>query len=89
MLAVNASIDLYVISVHEHELLLRVKRGLRIAPSNSPESASSSASPAPAGVQPGAPAWGRVIAHRTRPQAGKRWTDTGLLHGDRGLKNRP
>ncbi|MFC4034749.1 tyrosine-type recombinase/integrase [Streptomyces polygonati] len=33
--------------------------------------------------------WGRLIANRTLPQAGKRWTDTGLLHDERGLKNRP
>ncbi|MGY5055128.1 tyrosine-type recombinase/integrase [Streptomyces sp. 900105755] len=33
--------------------------------------------------------WGRLILHRTRPQAGKRWTDTGEFHDDRGLKNRP
>lgn len=33
--------------------------------------------------------WGRLIAHRTLPQAGKRWTDTGKYHDERGLKNRP
>ncbi|MCP3756972.1 site-specific integrase [Streptomyces sp. TBY4] len=33
--------------------------------------------------------WGRLIVHRTLPQAGKRWTDTGLYHDERGLKNRP
>ncbi|MCZ7457979.1 site-specific integrase [Streptomyces sp. WMMC940] len=33
--------------------------------------------------------WGRLILHRTRPQAGKRWTDTGEFHDERGLKNRP
>ncbi|WP_244188243.1 tyrosine-type recombinase/integrase [Streptomyces regalis] len=33
--------------------------------------------------------WGRLIVHRTRPQAGRRWTDTGEYHDDRGLKNRP
>ncbi|MFD3676452.1 tyrosine-type recombinase/integrase [Streptomyces sp. NPDC058613] len=33
--------------------------------------------------------WGRLIVHRTLPQAGKRWTDTGDYHDDRGLKNRP
>lgn len=30
-----------------------------------------------------------MIVHRTLPQAGKRWTDTGRLHDERGLKNRP
>jgi integrase len=33
--------------------------------------------------------WGRLILHRTRPQAGKRWTDTGRYHDERGLKYRP
>jgi hypothetical protein len=33
--------------------------------------------------------WGRLILHRTRPQAGKRWTDTGEFHDEHGLKNRP
>ncbi|MFD5884527.1 tyrosine-type recombinase/integrase [Streptomyces sp. NPDC060334] len=33
--------------------------------------------------------WGRLILHRTLPQAGKRWTDTGENHDERGLKNRP
>ncbi len=33
--------------------------------------------------------WGRVIVHRILPQAGKRWTDTGQYHDERGLKNRP
>ncbi|MFE4669708.1 site-specific integrase [Streptomyces sp. NPDC056716] len=33
--------------------------------------------------------WGRLVLHRTRPQAGKRWTDTGEFHDERGLKNRP
>ncbi|MEU8522219.1 hypothetical protein [Streptomyces sp. NPDC048577] len=32
--------------------------------------------------------WGRLIVHRTLPQAGKRWTDTGEYHDERGLKNR-
>ncbi|MFE1344383.1 tyrosine-type recombinase/integrase [Streptomyces sp. NPDC058757] len=32
--------------------------------------------------------WGRLVLHRTLPQAGKRWTDTGLNHDERGLKNR-
>lgn len=32
--------------------------------------------------------WGRLIVHRTLPQAGKRWTDTGDYHDERGLKNR-
>ncbi|WP_405722004.1 site-specific integrase [Streptomyces sp. NBC_01537] len=33
--------------------------------------------------------WGRLILHRTLPQAGRRWTDTGRYHDERGLKNRP
>lgn len=33
--------------------------------------------------------WGRLILHRTLPQAGRRWTDTGDYHDERGLKNRP
>jgi integrase len=33
--------------------------------------------------------WGRLVLHRTRPQAGKRWTDSGEFHDERGLKNRP
>lgn len=33
--------------------------------------------------------WGTAILHSTRPQAGKRWTDTGQLHDERGLKGRP
>ncbi|MEV7288716.1 site-specific integrase [Streptomyces sp. NPDC093252] len=33
--------------------------------------------------------WGQVTLSRTLPQAGKRSTDTGRLHDDRGLKNRP
>ncbi|MCQ9183726.1 tyrosine-type recombinase/integrase [Streptomyces sp. IBSBF 2953] len=33
--------------------------------------------------------WGRVILHITRPQAGKKWTDTGRLHDERGLKGCP
>lgn len=33
--------------------------------------------------------WGRLIVHRTLPQAGKGWTDTGQYHDERGLKNRP
>ncbi|MEC3997231.1 site-specific integrase [Actinacidiphila sp. DG2A-62] len=32
--------------------------------------------------------WGRVLLHRTRPTAGKKWTGTGEVHDDRGLKNR-
>ncbi|MER5309238.1 hypothetical protein ABT034_15785 [Streptomyces sp. NPDC002773] len=32
--------------------------------------------------------WGRLVLHRTLPQAGKRWADTGLNHDERGLKNR-
>jgi hypothetical protein len=33
--------------------------------------------------------WGRLILHRALPQAGKRWTDTGQFHDERGLKNHP
>jgi integrase len=33
--------------------------------------------------------WGRATLHRTLPQAGRKWTDTGRLHDERGLKNRP
>jgi integrase len=33
--------------------------------------------------------WGRLVLHRTRPQAGKKWTDSGEVHDERGLKNRP
>ncbi|MCX4528093.1 tyrosine-type recombinase/integrase [Streptomyces sp. NBC_01551] len=33
--------------------------------------------------------WGEVLVHRTRPSVGKRWTDSGESHDDRGLKNRP
>jgi integrase len=33
--------------------------------------------------------WGKVNLHITRPQAGKKWTDTGKLHDERGLKSRP
>ncbi|WP_228924079.1 site-specific integrase [Streptomyces sp. DH7] len=33
--------------------------------------------------------WGEVTLHRTLPQAGARWTDTGRVHDERGLKNRP
>jgi integrase len=33
--------------------------------------------------------WGRLVLHRTRPQAGKMWTDSGEMHDDRGLKSRP
>lgn len=32
--------------------------------------------------------WGTVKARRTKPTAGKRWTDTGEIHDDRGLKGR-
>ncbi|WP_419997782.1 tyrosine-type recombinase/integrase [Streptomyces boninensis] len=32
--------------------------------------------------------WGTAHLHRTRPQAGKKWTGTGKTHDDRGLKNR-
>ncbi len=30
-----------------------------------------------------------MFLHLTRPQAGKKWTDTGRLHDERGLKSRP
>lgn len=33
--------------------------------------------------------WGRLVLHRARPQAGKKWTDSGEMHDDRGLKSRP
>ena len=33
--------------------------------------------------------WGSALLHRTRPTAGKQWTDSGETHDDRGLKNRP
>ncbi|MYX20088.1 tyrosine-type recombinase/integrase [Streptomyces sp. SID8380] len=33
--------------------------------------------------------WGSALLHRTRPSAGKQWTDSGETHDDRGLKNRP
>lgn len=33
--------------------------------------------------------WGRVILRITRPQAGKKWTDTGRLHDECGLKGCP
>ncbi|MFG3091906.1 tyrosine-type recombinase/integrase [Streptomyces antibioticus] len=33
--------------------------------------------------------WGTALLHRTRPTAGKQWTDSGETHDDRGLKNRP
>lgn len=32
--------------------------------------------------------WGTVKARRTKPTAGKRWTDTGEIHDERGLKGR-
>ncbi|WHM36598.1 site-specific integrase [Streptomyces sp. BPTC-684] len=32
--------------------------------------------------------WGRATLHRTRPTVGKKWTRTGEVHDDRGLKNR-
>jgi integrase len=32
--------------------------------------------------------WGRVVLHRTLPQAGRKWTDTGRVHDERGLKSR-
>ncbi|MGW0409882.1 tyrosine-type recombinase/integrase [Streptomyces collinus] len=33
--------------------------------------------------------WGTALLNRTRPNAGKQWTDSGETHDDRGLKNRP
>lgn len=33
--------------------------------------------------------WGTALLNRTRPSVGKRWTDSGETHDDRGLKNRP
>ncbi|MER6074607.1 tyrosine-type recombinase/integrase [Streptomyces sp. NPDC001817] len=33
--------------------------------------------------------WGTAVLNRTRPSVGKRWTDSGETHDDRGLKNRP
>jgi integrase len=32
--------------------------------------------------------WGRLTLERSRPQSGKRWTDSGETHDDRGLKHR-
>jgi len=32
--------------------------------------------------------WGRLTLVKNRPQAGKRWTDSGEVHDDRGLKHR-
>jgi integrase len=32
--------------------------------------------------------WGEVVLHRTLPSVGKRWTGTGRVHDDRGLKGR-
>ncbi|GLY74381.1 tyrosine-type recombinase/integrase [Actinoallomurus iriomotensis] len=32
--------------------------------------------------------WGSLTLERTRPQAGKQWTDSGETHDDRGLKHR-
>jgi integrase len=32
--------------------------------------------------------WGRLTLEKSRPQAGKRWTDSGEAHDDRGLKHR-
>lgn len=32
--------------------------------------------------------WGRVMLVRSKPQANKRWTDSGAAHDDRGLKHR-
>ncbi|MFI0260923.1 tyrosine-type recombinase/integrase [Streptomyces sp. NPDC017056] len=33
--------------------------------------------------------WGRMVVNRALPQVGKKWTDSGRRHDDRGLKNRP
>ncbi|MEV4887873.1 site-specific integrase [Nonomuraea sp. NPDC055795] len=33
--------------------------------------------------------WGRLMLDATTPEVGKDYTDTGRLHDDRGLKNRP
>ncbi|WP_217182215.1 tyrosine-type recombinase/integrase [Streptomyces sp. AC495_CC817] len=33
--------------------------------------------------------WGSLILEKSRPTVGKRWTGTGVVHDDRGLKNRP
>lgn len=33
--------------------------------------------------------WGTALLNSTRPSVGKRWTDSGETHDDRGLKNRP
>ncbi|AWZ03537.1 MULTISPECIES: site-specific integrase [unclassified Streptomyces] len=32
--------------------------------------------------------WGEAVLHRTRPTVGKKWTRSGEVHDDRGLKNR-
>ncbi|MFF4988658.1 tyrosine-type recombinase/integrase [Streptosporangium saharense] len=32
--------------------------------------------------------WGRLILTKSKPQANKRWTDSGQAHDDRGLKHR-
>jgi integrase len=33
--------------------------------------------------------WGRLTVQESRPEAGKRWTDSGEAHDRRGLKHRP
>ncbi|MFF7052182.1 tyrosine-type recombinase/integrase [Streptomyces griseorubiginosus] len=33
--------------------------------------------------------WGSLILGKSRPTVGKRWTGTGAVHDNRGLKNRP
>lgn len=33
--------------------------------------------------------WGRLTVEENRPEAGKRWTDSGEAHDQRGLKHRP
>ncbi|MFE5555220.1 tyrosine-type recombinase/integrase [Streptomyces sp. NPDC056544] len=33
--------------------------------------------------------WGEALLNRSRPSVGRQWTDSGLSHDDRGLKNRP
>src|SRR5258708_6817193 len=32
--------------------------------------------------------WGQLTLEKSRPQAGKRWTDSGEAHDERGLKHR-
>lgn len=42
-----------------------------------------------AGLPPSLDRLGRLILHRTLPQAGKQWTAIGKFHDERGLKSRP